>query len=407
MFAQDFPVVSGLPRWPLLSDPANLTRSSDSLPSFVSPVGLLWNDLKLFFKIWKTIPGIILPLHPARSGELDELSLTLGNIGDLIFHAILIVCQLGFLLLIPLSIFLPFNIFLTFFIGFLVVNYFVCLPFNGKEGAIYRARPKNGIPIAGRGEKWIFINGVSVEHRWLQNNLQLLANTFRREIVGVHNPTSGIIFDLIQCLIERDFQYNTRDVRQAYAMVKDELTRTTNPNDKVILIVHSQGGIEGGMVIDWLLADVSEDNMSKLEVYTFGNAANHFNNPIRSGSTDKTNPETYRAIRHIEHYANHGDFVARFGVLNYAKKAPGQKENRFVGRVFERQGSGHMFCQHYLDTMFTMDGDKVAEGNPFMDSPLEVDMDNTETIFAQKAHKRTIKSMSRLWEYRNGGKPST
>jgi hypothetical protein len=35
------------------------------------------------------------------------------------------------------------------------------------------------------------------------------------------------------------------------------------------------------MVIDWLLQELPQDLLCKLEVYTFGNAANHFNNPHR------------------------------------------------------------------------------------------------------------------------------
>jgi hypothetical protein len=155
-------------------------------------------------------------------------------------------------------------------------------------------------------------------------------------------------------------------------------------NERVILIVHSQGGIECSMIIDWLLSDIPEQTLSKLEVYTFGNAANHFNNPIY-GTVDEKTPALnghglrnyHRAIRHIEHYANSEDFVSQFGVLNFSKRGEHQYENRFVGPVFERKGSGHMFCQHYLDTMFVMEGNKVAEHNAFMDSKAKVDIMNS------------------------------
>lgn len=56
------------------------------------------------------------------------------------------------------------------------------------------------------------------------------------------------------------------------------------------------------MIIDWLLQELPQNLLSKLEVYTFGNAANHFNNPHRNiqsqhnaisnplaASTDSTN----------------------------------------------------------------------------------------------------------------------
>ncbi|RDW83401.1 hypothetical protein BP5796_04892 [Coleophoma crateriformis] len=357
----------------IVSEQANMTTTSLSLPNFVSPTQLLISDLKLVWKLRWYIPSIILPLTPDLSGPLDELAPTWANRADLAFHAVLVIAQLGFLASIPLCLVLPLGTFLLYFVGFVVANYLICIPFNGFLQTEYMAAPKTPIPGVGENEKWIFINGVSVGRHWLNGNLQRLANTFRREIFAVHNPTFGIIFDLIQCLIERDFSYNTRDIRQAYTFIKRELM--SEMNTKVVLILHSQGGIEGGMVIDWLLADVPEAKMKKLEVYTFGNAANHFNNPVRRSQDDSGAgaPDYGRAIGHIEHYANDGDFVARFGVLEFAKRRCGEHENRFVGQVFQRAGTGHLLCQHYLDYMFVMKDHKVAESNPFMDSLAWVD----------------------------------
>jgi hypothetical protein len=164
---------------------------------------------------------------------------------------------------------------------------------------------------------------------------------------------------------------------------------------KIVFILHSQGGIEGGMIIDWLLQEVPQDLLAKLEVYTFGNAANHFNNPhqhMLSEHAALSNPDSVyttqtstqvhyheaipgidsvpqpntkktsyqrslagKTIRHIEHYANTSDFVARWGVLNYLRNAyliP--TAPRYMGRVFERVGRGHQFNQHYLDNMFPL-----------------------------------------------------
>lgn len=114
---------------------------------------------------------------------------------------------------------------------------------------------------------------------WLKSNINRLALTFKRPVIGVHNQTFGIIFDVIECLIQRNFDLATRDVREAYKIVKEKLY---NPKySKVIFILHSQGGIEGGLVLDWLIQEIPQDLLAKLEVYTFGNAANHFNNPHR------------------------------------------------------------------------------------------------------------------------------
>jgi hypothetical protein len=164
--------------------------------------------------------------------------------------------------------------------------------------------------------------------------------------------------------------------------------------------MHSQGGIEGGMILDWLLQEIPQDLLAKLEVYTFGCASNHFNNPHRHlGSlvcaTEAARTRTRmtaqyeggsiddKAIKYIEHYANTGDFVARLGVLHFAKtktNAPtpilGDESitPRFMGRVFENPIPGHQLNQHYLDTMFPLNSSNTAasDNSPFMELPVEL-----------------------------------
>lgn len=157
------------------------------------------------------------------------------------------------------------------------------------------------------------------------------------------------------------------------------------------------------MFIDWLLQEVPQDLLAKLEIYTFGNAANHFNNPhlhllsqhaalsnpaaiyttkttIRvhyhdlidtSNGVSQTNVSKSsrqespagKTIRYIEHYANTSDFVALWGVLHYvrfpnlAHIAP-----RFMGRVFEHNSEGHQFNQHYMDNMFPLQKSATKNG---------------------------------------------
>ena len=231
---------------------------------------------------------------------------------------------------------------------------------------------------------------------------------------------------MIQCLIQRNFNYATRDIRDCYKIVKEKLYEPGYT--KIVFILHSQGGIEGGMIIDWLLQEVPQDLFAKLEVYTFGNAANHFNDPhqhLVSQHTALANPDsvyttkstTYihyhdpipgtesgqepnmkrslhqasvagKTIRYIEHYANTSDFVARWGVLHYLissnylmSTAP-----RYMGRLFERVGRGHQFNQHYLDNMFPLQDsvgkssgignsgfEGAADDSPFMDTFVEWD----------------------------------
>jgi hypothetical protein len=296
---------------------------------------------------------------------------------------------------------------------------------------------------------------------WLQSNIDRLSLTFGRRVVGVHNPTSGILFDILECLVQRDFAYSTQDVREAYVSIKAALYN--EKIKKVVFILHSQGGIEGGLILDWLLAEVPQQYLRQLEVYTFGNAANHFNNPQRNvlpslpGSAANPLPNGLRsldtgvlkAIGHIEHYANQGDFVAQIGVLNYTSIA-----NRYMGRVFKSPYSGHLLNQHYLHEMFPLDSmRKCADTNEFME--MEVNMnsvrrdsgareglgssmatggeDDDDVTFigdvnspisplvlsrpdisslghdaeptAAQAGPMKVKHFSRLWLYRNGGVP--
>lgn len=251
----------------------------------------------------------------------------------------------------------------------------------------------------------------------MKSNLNRLALTFKRPILGIHNRTSGIIFDVLECLVQRDFSYATNDVRMCYKILKQVLYDPSK--SKVVFILHSQGGIEGGLVLDWLLQEMPQDMLAKLEVYTFGNAANHFNNPHRhaisqslahtkgaeamhtiltettfatpdsspvqvkngdgdtrfKGQANSRNPPSLkkqsssalsrrsvaaedRAIGHVEHYAHSTDFVAIWGVLHFATNRMGSPQlPRFIGRLFARSTGrgGHLLNQHYLDGMFPLE----------------------------------------------------
>lgn len=224
--------------------------------------------------------------------------------------------------------------------------------------------------------------------------------------------SAGIIFDVIECLIQRCFCYATEDIRDAYAFVKQVLL--SDKYKKIVLILHSQGGIEGGLIIDWLFDALDESTLAKLEIYTFGNAANHWNNPTRKYTKQG---QAERCIPHIEHYVNSEDFVAMWGVLDFIR-IPG----RYLGDVFIRHGSGHLLNQHYLDTMFPLSHDQreILEENEFMRQNVklissESTFKNTDFTRAAQTlardgediHESTLKmkEYSRLWRYRNGASP--
>lgn len=472
-----------------------------------APWTLLASDLLLFLKNIAFLPCIVLPLWsqpPARSfnlgvdnrfkeqprflvsqlrrrfeawaqryfhsGPMDELYPSWSNIRDIIFHSILIVTQSAFLISLPFLSFFSFNVFVAYVGLFVGINYLACIGLNGwmPEGFIWSADTPSAREweLNHPEEEWIFLNGVAVGKNWLQSNIDRISVTFHRRVKGVHNKTAGIIFDVIQCLLERCLYFGTTDTRVCFSHISTALLN--QDKKKVILILHSQGGLEGSIILDWLINQHPREVLQKLEIYTFGNAANHFNNPRTKREHGIPRPKG-RAIRHIEHYANSKDFVSRWGVLHFKKqtakrdgrflglgeiaglisvnkkteviKAVGKTEpkqanhlspdwNEFEGALIERTGSGHQFNQHYLDNIFPLDDNlsKVqtnGDGSPlpgtFMASRTKVRNDPWKIVEQRNltngvdgtAHHQLngvieglkVYEVSRLWKFVNGRRP--
>ncbi|KAK4203552.1 hypothetical protein QBC40DRAFT_274508 [Triangularia verruculosa] len=380
---------------------------------------MMWDVYYFFHYLW-AIFYVVWPVTPTDSGELSELSFTYGNMLSLGVHSILVVLQLAFIVALPFMVILPVWTAVGLIAGFMAVNKLLCLILNGRGDQVeYHSDPEYAeAREEHKGEVWIFINGVAAGEHWMKSNLNRLAVTFKRPILGIHNKTAGILFDVVECCIQRNWQYATKDVRVCYRIIKEKLYDPNNT--KVVFILHSQGGIQGSLIIDWLLQELPQDILAKLEVYTFGNAANHFNNPHRhvrsqkvalrnplaaktdstlkeddgtaTNGTGTTEPDlkpardqqpleekvpsltsltsstcsarpsqiSDRAIGHIEHYAHTTDFVALWGVLHFtASTLDSPTMPRFIGRVFARSSprGGHQFVQHYLDGMFPLQRD--------------------------------------------------
>ncbi|KFA62014.1 hypothetical protein S40285_02126 [Stachybotrys chlorohalonatus IBT 40285] len=399
------------------------------------PWRLFSKDIYYFFVYSWALPWIVLPLNPCNGGELDELYPSAKNIFCISVHAVLAILQLAFLISLPLLAIFPLWMDGVYITAFVTLNWALCKLLNGAD-TTYTSDAKFAKSLPEHEhEQWIFLNGVAAGEHWLMNNLNRLALTFGRPVLGIHNKTDGIIFDVIECLIQRNFGYATNDVRVCYSLLKKVLYDPGK--SKVILILHSQGGIEGGLVLDWLLLEMPQDLLAKLEVYTFGSAANHFNNPHRHVASQALSNEkpleamktimtetSYsspvdaspvdhgkefggkkmpslltrqtsstlsartvvaaedRAIGQVEHYAHNTDFVAIWGVLHFAtNKLDSPNMPRFLGRLFSRSTviGGHQFNQHYLNSMFPLKresetGEPIGadEENEFMEEPIKL-----------------------------------
>ncbi|KAJ5725048.1 uncharacterized protein N7483_006405 [Penicillium malachiteum] len=398
--------------------------NSTPLPYTASPFKLLWSDICLALRYAWALPFAFLPLRIGRTDHLDELYPSARTGISAGSQVLLAVYQVLFLLSVPIAIILmvPGLWIFLYIVTVVTLNHVFCMVLlNGFQRLIVSQVPVPEQP-SHSGERWFFINGIAGSHSWVQQNVDQLSYTFGRKITGIHNRTSGFVFDLIECVIQRCFSYATGDIRAAYPLVKNALLDPTC--QKVVFILHSQGGIEGGLVIDWLLDALPHDVLQHLEVYTFANAANHFNNPTRkwlskaNGSHSCRLSEQNRSVGYIEHYANTVDIVAWIGVFHFINIP-----NRYMGRFFVHPGSGHLLNQHYLDPMFTLGPDhKVLENNPFMDMEVETNSqkmpedDCEETLLpisdSQGSPDKTddqvlrVKDFSRLWKYRNGGSPT-
>jgi hypothetical protein len=166
----------------------------------------------------------------------------------------------------------------------------------------------------------------AIRSHWMRANLKRVAKTFRRPILGVHNRSYGILFDVVESCLQRTLSYPTLDIRTAYEKIHELLQ---DPDvSKLVLIAHSQGAIEAGMVLDWCFATVPHANIAKVELYTFGNASNRCNSPMDVAGR--------RIVQHIEHYVHRWDWVSRFGILKFRGIEYNQPQS-----VREQDGKSH------------------------------------------------------------------
>jgi hypothetical protein len=172
-------------------------------------------------------------------------------------------------------------------------------------------------------EIWFFLNGICTDRSVLRLNGKALANLFQRKIYLMHNPSDGIVLDLLECIMGRTLQpISTLD--HSVAQILEE---ALNTHSKVILFAHSQGGIITTGALNKLASELKGSRsrlFKKLEVYTFASAATEFNIP-----------QIY-----AEHFFHQRDYVAKIGVAG--------NSTQFTGRLFSYDASGHLLNAHYL-----------------------------------------------------------
>lgn len=176
------------------------------------------------------------------------------------------------------------------------------------------------------GETWYFLNGICTDRNVLRLNGLALANLFGRRIYLMHNPSDGILLDLLECAAGRTMQImSTLD-----ESVSQILEQSLREHRKVVLVVHSQGGIIATGALNQLMERLNGEDrelLERLEIYTFASAATEMQ---------------LKGI-YAEHFYHTHDYVARIGIAG----SPGQ----FSGRHFRYRASGHLFNTHYLHNL--------------------------------------------------------
>ncbi|KAF8253950.1 hypothetical protein K440DRAFT_592686 [Wilcoxina mikolae CBS 423.85] len=421
-------VLDIIPTAPLGRSPTVNTTTRAPAPYRYPPSSLLLTDTVLFLRNFFYLYTIVWPLYTTNQrGELYFFSK--GNIFTIAVHVGYIIVGLAGFLLVPLWIQIPGGPWLVIAAVYAAVVWAFAWVLNRTpEGAVIESVPELK---EAAGEKWVFVNGVMAGRWWVQAGVDEISRLFGRPVDAIHNRTFGLVLDLIQCLIQRDLGLTSGCVKETYKQLRTHLLQRDPINKdewrykKVIVIAHSQGGLITSLALDMLFADLADDVLSRLEIYTFGNAANHFNNPPNA-YTPASGGETIRfpTIKHIEHYANEFDFVSRLGVLAYhpgpRNKGSGEgaeflewrmHDNQFAGKLFMRPGKGgHQFVMHYLDEMF-----KGGIGGEQVFVPIEVKDDKAGggkakgvVLDAGKeglVKKTDAEQTSRLWGYRGGKVP--
>ncbi|KAL4910015.1 hypothetical protein BDW74DRAFT_165276 [Aspergillus multicolor] len=424
------------PSPPPNTNPSSFFTIPHDIPS--NPLFLTIEDILTVLRLLPLLPNIFLPLPRLfTSTPLSELSPTPSNLRDVILHTILLASQLSLLATFPIAVLtlwaVPGIAHAIFYTSFALttgcITWLLNIRPRTRRCLVGRPQGREAVNVSGdkRGEVWFFINGIATGTHWHQSNLTYLSTLFNRQIIGIHNPTKGLLLDILECIIQRDLNYSTRAIRVGRAQLHSALS--SPDTTKVVLIAHSQGGIIAGAIIDWLYGELGDEVMGKLEVYTFASAGRILRNPLRhpwikrreDGVNSTANEK--RVLGHVEHYANTSDLVSNLGVLQFTSSLSASMRsaclaswyvpqcyldmhfdhgdghghehsrpfNQFHGPVFIHQRSGHLLNMHYLDTMF-------AEGSGFMETMVDLDVDGGVV-------QRPLGDLSRLWKYKDGRSP--
>jgi hypothetical protein len=182
-------------------------------------------------------------------------------------------------------------------------------------------------------EQWIYVNGAAMTEILARRNARDLARMFESRVLCVHNPTTGIVNDLVKCASGISGEEEIRQTFAEAVIVLSERLKTILQDagvDTVRVIGHSQGTILFTCAVETLQKDTAVCHLlpKKLHAYLFANCGD----ARPWGSPNK--PAT------VEYFKNEFDFVSEIG----RPKPPVNSTS-----TFQRGGFyGHLLGEHYL-----------------------------------------------------------
>lgn len=212
-------------------------------------------------------PGVITPLWTSNPQDEFYLGWSPNLLGMFLlsfastFEVVLLI------LTVPLFIILPSPIAILLFAFGQFLIHVICFPMQGPS-KVWSETPTDPEVIAKyervAGERWFFLNGCCVSGHNVQQNVNVLAETFGRPIFAIHNRTYGVLGDLFECIMQRAFNLFTEETRVCYEYMK---AYCADPDvKKVVMIAHSQGCIMASQILDQLYVDLPAESVAKLEV---------------------------------------------------------------------------------------------------------------------------------------------
>jgi hypothetical protein len=230
------------------------------------PFFLALRDFWTCLSMFTLFPGVITPFW--TSNESDEFYLWGPNLLGMFLLGLASTLEVVILLaVIPCFLILPGPVSVTLFMlgqGFI---HLVCLPMQGPS-KVWSKPPTDPDLIEQHAknahERWFFLNGCCVSGHNLQQNADQLSKTFGRPIFAIHNRTYGVLGDLFECILQRNFDLFTEETRVCYEYIKSYMM--DHEVGKVVLIAHSQGCIMASQILDQLYVDLPSEAVKKLEV---------------------------------------------------------------------------------------------------------------------------------------------